>query len=64
MPVWELECPDCGHVFRSLVMAGATVPRVWVCSTCGSRAARPLHVHEADPFTASGPGQHCGCGCG
>jgi transcription elongation factor Elf1 len=62
MPVWELTCPDCGHQFRSLVMAGARVPQVWVCSACGSRRAHPRAVLESDPFTSGHGG--CGCGCG
>lgn len=62
MPVWELSCPDCGHRFRSLVMAGARVPAVWVCGRCGSRNVRPQAVHEEDPFSGRS-GTTCGCGC-
>ncbi|WP_088318962.1 zinc ribbon domain-containing protein [Kineosporia sp. R_H_3] len=64
MPVWELVCPDCGHTFRSLVMAGARVPAVWVCSACGSRRAGPASVEATDPFTTRPGGSGCGCGCG
>lgn len=39
MPVLLLECPDCGHRFRSLVAPGAKTPEVWVCSRCKSRRA-------------------------
>jgi hypothetical protein len=68
VPVWELACPDCGHRFRSLVMAGSREPAVWVCSACGGRAATPTAIHESDPFTGNGGrtggGGSCGCGCG
>jgi hypothetical protein len=63
VPVWELSCPDCGHTFRSLVMAGARVPTAWVCSACGGRRAAPTAVDEADPFTGGDGGSSCGCGC-
>jgi len=48
VPVWELVCPDCGHTFRSLVMEGARVPAVWVCSACGSRRAGPASVEATE----------------
>jgi hypothetical protein len=66
MPVLELVCPDCGHRFRSLVMDGARVPPVWVCSVCGSRRAHPQptlaplhHPWSGDPDD----GRSGGCGC-
>lgn len=39
MPVLVLECPKCGHEFRSVVLAGTRRPEVWVCGECGSREA-------------------------
>ena len=62
MPVLDLRCPDCGHGFRSLVMEGAKVPEVWVCSACGSRRAHPEHTVEVTDHPWSG-GRSCGC-CG
>ena len=46
MPVLEVICPDCGHRYRSLVVAGAPVPAVWVCSVCGSRRGQPVGEAE------------------
>lgn len=60
MPVWTLHCPGCGNGFRSLVMEGARVPAVWVCSACGSREATPIDVQEGGLF--AGGGSACGCG--
>jgi len=62
MAVWELLCADCGHEFRSLVMPGARVPAVWVCSVCGSRRAHPQAVVDGTGHPFSG-GPSCGC-CG
>ena len=41
MPVYVLRCPDCGHEFRSLVLAGTRPPEVWHCSQCGVDNAAP-----------------------
>jgi hypothetical protein len=64
VPVLRIRCPDCGHEYRSLVMPGARVPPIWVCSACGNRRARPQPDDdghgEAHPL-ADGPS--CGC-CG
>lgn len=60
MPVLQLECPDCGHRFRSLVIEGTKVPSVWVCSQCGSRGARPVDTaaHVQHPWLGG-----CSDGC-
>lgn len=42
MPVLTLRCPDCGHEFRSLVLAGTQTPAVWNCSQCGADRVAPL----------------------
>ncbi len=39
MPVLRIVCPDCGHQYHSLVVAGARVPAVWVCPECSGRRA-------------------------
>jgi transposase-like protein len=41
MAVLMIECPDCGHTYRSLVVEGTRVPSVWACSECGGRNAVP-----------------------
>lgn len=41
MPIFQLDCPDCGHSFSGMVFAGTREPEVWVCSECGSERARP-----------------------
>jgi hypothetical protein len=61
MPVLILRCPDCGHEFRSLVMEGAKVPKVWTCAECGGRRAEP-HGTEVGRHPFAG-GASCGC-CG
>ena len=49
MPVYTLCCNDCGHEFRSLVLAGTRRPQRWDCSHCGGANAEP----KADaPVTA------------
>jgi hypothetical protein len=42
MAVVIIECPDCRHVFQSLVMSGTMQPKEWVCSKCGGRNAVPV----------------------
>lgn len=41
MPVYVIRCQDCKHVFQGLVFAGTLEPKVWVCSKCGGRNAKP-----------------------
>jgi DNA-directed RNA polymerase subunit RPC12/RpoP len=41
MPVLTLQCPQCRHEYRSLVLEGTLTPRVWVCSKCGSEGVAP-----------------------
>ena len=62
MPVLVVRCPDCEHTYRSLVMEGARVPRVWHCSSCGGRNAQPVDTDVDDNHPFSG-GQGCAC-CG
>lgn len=42
MPVLLIECPNCGHRYRSLVVEGTKTPQKWACSGCGGESARPL----------------------
>lgn len=63
MPVYTLECPDCGHVFRGMVMVGTRPPDVWICSACRSEKAavrtdRPIEVH---PLERDDHGGGCPC---
>lgn len=63
MPVLQLACPDCGNEFRSLVMEGAKVPEVWVCSKCGSRRAEPHGFDEQTKHPWTDGSVSCSC-CG
>lgn len=65
MPIYTLECPDCGHEFRGMVMEGTQPPSVWVCSECGSERAGPRAdaEPEAHPWEKRGHGGGCAC-CG
>jgi rubredoxin len=47
MAVLMIECPDCGHSYRSLVVEGTRIPSVWVCSECGGRKAAPKGEAES-----------------
>jgi uncharacterized protein YlaI len=62
MPVYTLECPDCHHRFKGMVIANAEPPREWACSQCGSRRAKPApDAHpETHPFERAGAS---GCPC-
>ena len=62
MPVLSIVCPDCRHEYRSLVVAGARVPTVWVCPDCSGRRAEVAEViHEADhPWSGSSMDACCG----
>ncbi|MXX64378.1 MAG: hypothetical protein F4Y75_08095 [Acidimicrobiia bacterium] len=62
MPVYKIVCPDCGYEYLTLVMEGARVPRVWVCSQCKGRNGRVAEdtVETAHPW--SGPAMESCCG--
>jgi hypothetical protein len=62
MPVYTILCPDCGHVFKSLVLKGTRMPKEWPCSRCGSRRAKadPEKVPEPHPWES---GHRIGCLC-
>ncbi|MGZ8188196.1 MAG: hypothetical protein ACXWTN_05465 [Methylosarcina sp.] len=63
MPVYVLECPQCGYRFKGFVLTGAQKPKEWVCSQCDSREAEPIRqLPETHPLDAH-PGQGCPC-CG
>lgn len=64
MPVYSLQCPDCQHQFKGLVLEGTQEPKEWVCSKCGSHKAQKMtpddHVeHPLENTHGSG----CPC-CG
>lgn len=54
MPVFTLQCPQCRHEFKGLVLAGSKVPECWVCSACGSdrAAVKPGTTAEPHPWDA------------
>ena len=64
MPVLTLKCPDCGHVFKGLVLEGTKLPELWVCSRCRSDKAEPQAdiVPQKHPWD-DGHGPGCPC-CG
>ncbi|HIA44601.1 MAG TPA: zinc ribbon domain-containing protein [Methylococcaceae bacterium] len=41
MPVYVIHCQNCRHVFQGMVFAGSQEPKIWVCSKCGGRNAKP-----------------------
>lgn len=61
MPVYTLTCPDCGHRFQGMVLAGTRPPRIWECSKCGSRDAAP--DPDVPPLVHPWEGQGHGAGC-
>jgi hypothetical protein len=71
MPVLALRCPDCGHEFRSLVLAGTRMPEIWDCSQCGGERAAPVAgapqaVHPWEQTRQQDPSEHrpvYGCMC-
>ena len=54
MPVLTLKCPQCGHEFQGLVLAGTREPEVWVCSKCGSEKAQVVPDNEPAPHPWEG----------
>ncbi len=56
MPVLTLACPECGHKFQGLVLAGTRPPEEWVCSKCGSRKAEV--VPDKEPVPHPWEGEH------
>ena len=58
----SIVCPDCRHEYRSLVVAGARVPAVWVCPECSGRRARIAEeLPEADhPWSGTSMDGCCG----
>ncbi|MEQ1803886.1 MAG: hypothetical protein ABL900_00765 [Burkholderiaceae bacterium] len=68
MPVLVVNCPDCGHEFRSLVLAGTRAPEQWACSQCGGANAAvkndaPPAEHPWERPPQKGHGYGCLC-CG
>jgi hypothetical protein len=66
MPVYALRCPDCGHEFRTLILAGTNPPAIWYCSQCGGDRAAPRDdVPLAEhPWERQQEGRHSyGCFC-
>jgi rubrerythrin len=63
MPVFVLECPDCGHCFQGLVLAGTRAPEVWVCSKCRGRNAAPKEGVAPRPHPWEGSDHGRGCPC-
>lgn len=64
MPIYQIDCPDCGHTFSGMVFAGTREPEIWVCGRCGSEKARPredasIRTHPLE--VAHGAGCPC-CG--
>jgi hypothetical protein len=65
MPVYVLQCPACGHEFRSMVLEGTRPPQLWECGRCGGldvafKEDAPVieHLWERRGFRAA-----CAC-CG
>ena len=68
MPVLSLACLDCGHEYRSLVLAGTRPPLVWYCSQCGGDAAvqqagAPEIAHPWDKASDGEQPHRYGCLC-
>ena len=64
MPIYAILCPDCGHLAKSLVLAGCRMPERWACSGCGGERAHPDPAARAEPHPLeTGHGAGCLC-CG
>jgi hypothetical protein len=64
MPIYEILCPDCGHLAKSLVLAGCRMPERWACSVCGGERAHPDPATPAEQHPWElGHGAGCLC-CG
>jgi hypothetical protein len=64
MPIYEIVCPDCGNVARTLVLAGCRMPEEWPCSSCGGARGHPdLDVAPLPHPWETGHGEGCLC-CG
>lgn len=63
MPVYLIRCDKCNHEFKGLVLANTQEPKEWVCSQCGSRAAKPVHVYNERHPLEDNHGNGCPC-CG
>jgi len=71
MPVYIVQCPDCEHEFRSLILAGTLPPEAWFCSKCGGERAVPKpgaalekHPWERERSAKDGHGYSCLCCAG
>ncbi|MCY4371891.1 MAG: hypothetical protein OXF41_21280 [bacterium] len=62
MPVLNIVCPDCRHAYRSLVVEGARVPKVWVCPKCGGRRAEVAGVISEAQHPWAGASMDACCG--
>lgn len=62
MPVLSIVCPDCRHEYRSLVIEGARVPKVWVCPECAGRRAEVAGVIGEASHPWAGDSMDACCG--
>lgn len=63
MPIYVLECPDCGHCFTGMVFAGTRLPETWVCPDCGRDAAHIRPDCAPVPHPLEGASHGAGCPC-
>jgi putative FmdB family regulatory protein len=65
MPMYDLECPKCGHEFEELVSSHDAVERT-ACEQCGHLGMRlkPSLFAASVPAGASGASSASSCGPG
>lgn len=56
MPVYIIQCPECEHQFKGLVLVNTREPKEWVCSECGSREAKPIFQYRGEHLLESSHG--------
>jgi hypothetical protein len=67
MPIYLVECRDCGYRYEALVLIGAKQPDVWHCSCCGGIRAQPRSDIEPRPHPMDGDSdgrRSISCACG
>lgn len=60
MPIYVLNCRECGHHFETLYFRGIKTPDEWTCPRCESRSV-DQESEEPLPMEVEGHGGSCKC---
>lgn len=60
MPIYALNCRECGHHFETLYFKGIKIPDEWTCPQCESR---DVEKESEEPLAMEIEGHGSSCKC-